>query len=99
MNTPGCLLALRTDTPRTSRAKNHHEPALFFDHQLIKHHLTGIRHQFRCPIGIRRKPQSISTFYSDPGAQQSVRLGSSNMRKNLLFSALDKENHVTPDST
>jgi hypothetical protein len=56
MSTPGCLLALRTDTPRTGRAKNHHDPALFFDHQLIMHHLTGIRHQ--CPLSHRHPPET-----------------------------------------
>jgi hypothetical protein len=60
MSTPGCLLALRTDTPHASRAKNHHEPALLFDHQLIKHHLTGVRHQRQ--LSHRHPPETARAY-------------------------------------
>jgi hypothetical protein len=56
MNPPGCLPALWTDTPLAGRAKNHHETALSFDHQLIKHHFTGIRYQ--CPSSHGHSPET-----------------------------------------
>jgi hypothetical protein len=62
MNPPGCLLALWTDTPTASRAKNHHEPASSFDHQLIKHHFTGIWHQ--CSLSHRHPPETAKAYLS-----------------------------------
>jgi hypothetical protein len=60
MNPPGCLLALWTDTPTASRAKNHHKPTSSFGHHLIKHHFTGIRHQYS--LSHRHPPKTARVY-------------------------------------